>query len=194
MSTSSGGFNGGFSSGLGNDGFGNGFFRRSAVLYVPGIKNDLYTVGYYADDLNWFEGKIPASTTYPTDAIQDPPTDDGSNFSRRWTGYFKAPTTETYTFYTSSDDASMAWIGDVAKSGWTLGNAVVDNSGLHGTLEKSGTIGLVAGRYYPIQVFFGEAGTADVLTFSYSTPSITKTSDLTGLIYYNPDKPNGKGF
>lgn len=188
------GFGGGFSNSLGNDGFGSGLFRPSVVLYLPGVKNDLYTAGYYADDLAWFEGRTPTSTTYPTNIIQDPASDDGSNFSRRWTGYFKAPTTETYTFYTTSDDASMVWVGDVAKSGWTLANAIVDNSGLHGSLEKSGTISLIAGKYYPLQVFFGEMGTADVLIFSYSTPTITKTTDLTNLIYYNPDTPNGKGF
>lgn len=178
-----------------SSGFGNGFsYDQVAVKYIAGIKNDLYTTGYYADDLNWFEGRTPTSTTYPTNVIQDPLSDDGSNFSRRWTGYFKAPTTETYTFYISSDDASMLWVGDVAKNGWTLGNAIVDNGGLHGATEKSGTIYLLAGRYYPIQVFFGEATVDDSLTFSYSTPTISKTTNLTGLIYYNPVIPNGKGF
>lgn len=176
-------------------GFGNGFsYDQITIKYIAGVKNDLYTSGYYADDLSWFEGRSPTSTTYPTNIIQDPPADDGSNFSRRWTGYFKAPTTETYTFYTLSDDASMMWIGDVAKSGWTLANATVNNSGLHGSLEKSGTVNLVAGRYYPIQIFFGESSEGDVLTFSYSTPTITKTTDLTGLIYYNPNATDGKGF
>jgi hypothetical protein len=176
-------------------GFGNGFsYDQITVKYIAGIKNDLYTSGYYADDLSWFEGRTPTSTTYPTNVIQDPPSDDGSNFSRRWTGYFKAPTSETYTFYTTSDNASMMWIGDVAKSGWSLGNATVNNSGLHASLEKSGTAVLMAGRYYPIQIFFGDGGGDHVLTFSYSTPSITKTTNLTGLIYYNPVIPNGKGF
>lgn len=177
-------------------GFGNGFsyVEKKGPLYVEGIKNDLYYDGYFNDDLGWFEGRTPSVTTYPTNVIEDPPTDDGSNFSRRWTGYFKAPTTETYQFYLSSDDSSWLWVGSPAISGWNDTNAVVDNRGLHGSLEKSGTIPLVAGQYYPLQVFFGELGGGDVLTFSYSTETIEKTTDLTGLIYYNPSTPNGKGF
>lgn len=187
------GFGGGFSRSLGGDGFGSGF-QRPAVNYVAGIKHDLYTSGYFNDDLGWFEGRTPNFTAYPKDVIQDPATDDGSNFSRRWTGYFRAPTSETYTFYTSSDDSSLVWVGAAALSGWTIENATVDNSGVHGQKEESGAVDLVAGQYYPIQVFFGEMGGGDILTFSYSTGTISKTTDLTGLIYYNPDTPNGKGF
>lgn len=190
------GFGGGFSNSLGSDGFGSGFQRPRSVApnVVAGIKNDLYTSGYFNDDMAWFDGREPDTTTYPTDVIQEPGTDDGSNFSRRWTGYFRAPTSETYTFYTLSDDSSLVWVGDAALSGWTIENATVDNSGLHGPQEASGTVSLVAGQYYPIQVFFGEMGGGDVLEFSYSTPTISKTTDLTGLIYYNPDTPGGKGF
>lgn len=178
-------FGSGFSKDLGN-GFGKGFYcPKFGHNFIAGVKNDLYT-GYYADDLAWFNSRAAASTTYPTTIIQDPGTDDGETFSRRWAGYFKPLTTETYTFFLSSDDASIMWLGDTAKSGWNLGNAVVDNSGLHGVVEKSGTASLEANRYYALQVFFGENTGGDVLTFSYSTPSISKTTNLTGLIFYNP--------
>lgn len=177
------GFNKGFLNSVNPFGFGGGF--SSQPNYLPGIKNDLYS-GYYADDLTWFNARTPTSTTYPTNVIEDPGADNGETFSRRWSGYFRAPSSETYTFYLTSDDASIMWLGDSAKSGWSLANAVVDNSGLHGVVEESGTVSLQAGRYYALQVFFGENTGGDVLTFSYSTPSISKTTNLTGLVFYNP--------
>jgi hypothetical protein len=33
---------------------------------------------------------------------------------------------------------------------------------------------------------FGEAGGGDVFDFNYSTPTITKTTNVTGLVFYNP--------
>ncbi len=50
---------------------------------------------------------------------------------------------------------------------------VVDNDGLHGARERSGTIGLKAGKH-AISVVFFEAGGDEVLTVSYAGPGITK--------------------
>jgi phosphosulfolactate phosphohydrolase-like enzyme len=105
-------------------------------------------------------------------------------------GYFKPLTTETYTFYTASDDASYMWIGADAQSGFTTVNATVNNGGAHGVMEKFGSIALTAGTYYPIRIQFGEAGGGDVLTFNYSTPTITKTTTVTGLVFYNTTTNN----
>ena len=120
-----------------------------------------------------------------TTAISEPSSDDGSNFSCQWLGYFKPTTSETYTFFTSSDDASYAWVGTNAQTGFTTTNAIVKNGGAHGNQEASGTIALTAGVYYPIRIQFGEAGGGDVMTFNYSTPTITKTTNVTGLVFYN---------
>lgn len=182
------GFGQGFrTSGLGHAlGYNIGFHNPSTIPlgYLPGLKRDTYA-GYFADDLSWFNGRVPASTDYPTTTISDPASDDGENFSRRWTGYFRPTTTETYTFYLNSDDSSWMWLGDPALSGWSSSNEIVDNSGLHGPVEKSGTITLSAGVLYPILIFFGELSVGDELTFSYSTPTIAKTANVSGLVYYN---------
>lgn len=177
---------GNFGSG-GGGGFGGGFSYASSPPYQDGIKRDYYSTGYYNDDPYWFNYETPTDTTYPTDVISDPfnGSDPPNNFSIRWTGYFKAPTTETYTFYLTSDDASHMWIGPPAKVGWSIDNVFINNGGLHGGQEVSNTISLVAGNYYPIQVLFGEYGGGSILTFSYSTDTIPKTTDLTGLIYYS---------
>jgi len=76
-------------------------------------------------------------------------------------------------------------VGSNAISGFTTSNAVVNNGGLHGNQERSGTVSLTAGVYYPIRIQFGELSGGDVLTFNYSTPTISKTTNVTGRVFYN---------
>lgn len=168
----------------------NGYWTSWVTPYVAGLYKTTYS-GYFADNVNFFATATPASvggnpaTSVQTTSIFEPATDDGSYFSCQWLGYFKPTTTETYTFYTNSDDASYVWVGSNAVSGFTIGNSTVNNGGAHGPLEKFGSISLTAGVYYPIRIQFGEAGGGDVMTFNYSTPTITKTTNVTGLVFYN---------
>lgn len=168
----------------------NGYWTSWTQAYTAGLYKTTYS-GYFNDVVSFFAtattqafGANPA-TSVQTTTISEPGTDDGSNFSCQWLGYFKPTTTETYTFYTSSDDASYVWVGDNAITGFTTLNAIVKNGGLHGVQEISGTISLTAGTYYPIRIQFGEQGGGDVLTFNFSTPTITKTTNVTGLVFYN---------
>jgi hypothetical protein len=158
--------------------------------YLAGLYKTTYS-GYFADNVSFFATATPASvggnpaTSVQTTSIFEPATDDGSNFSCQWLGYFKPTTSETYTFFTSSDDASYVWMGSNAVTGFTTTNAIVNNGGLHGMIEQSGTIALTAGTYYPIRIQFGELNGGDAMTFNYSTPTITKTTNVTGLVFYN---------
>jgi hypothetical protein len=167
-----------------------GYWTSWDLSYTAGVFKTTYS-GYFNDNVNFFATATPASvggnpaTSVQTTEITEPPTSDGENFSCQWLGYFKPTTTQTYTFYTSSDDASYVWIGNNTISGFTTTNSTVNNGGLHGTQERSGTIALTAGTYYPLRVQFGELSGGDVMTFSYSTPTITKTTNVTGLIFYN---------
>lgn len=69
-------------------------------------------------------------------------------------GFVHVPAADLYTFTTSSDDGSRLFIGS------TL---VVDNDGLHGMQERSGTVALHAG-WHPVRVEFFEAGGGAGLT------------------------------
>jgi hypothetical protein len=168
----------------------NGYWTSWIQSYSAGLFKTTYS-GYFNDNVNFFATATPASvggnpaTSVQTTSIFEPAQDDGENFSCQWLGYFKPTTSETYTFFTSSDDASYVWIGSNAQTGFTTGNSTVNNGGLHGTLEKFGSIALTAGTYYPIRIQFGELSGGDVMTFSYSTPTITKTTNVTGLVFYN---------
>ena len=161
-----------------------------SVPYTAGLYKTTFS-GYFNDVPSFFATATPTTfgtnpaTSVQTTAISEAGSDDGSNFSCQWLGYFLPSTTETYTFFTSSDDASYVWVGSNAVSGFTTGNATVNNGGLHGNQERSGTISLTAGVYYPIRIQFGELSGGDVLTFNYSTPTISKTTNVTGRVFYN---------
>lgn len=117
----------------------------------------------------------------------------GDNYIYVILGYFKPPTTGSYTFYTSSDDGSAVWIGDAALNGGsTAADAVVNNNlgGGQGNTERSGSITLTAGEFYPIRILTSEGGGGDNLTFSWAGPSLSKTTDLSQYYYYVGDGSN----
>jgi len=153
------------------------------IVYTAGLYRTRYT-GYFADSVTWFATATAESTTVQTTVIEEPATEDGNSFSMQWLGYFQPTTTETYTFYLSSDDASYLWIGSNAVSGFSTANATINNGGLHGVVEVSGTVSLTAGVYYPVRIQYGENGGGDVLSFNHSTATITKTTNVTGKVFY----------
>ena len=155
------------------------------VVYSAGLYRTTYT-GYFADVPSFFATATATATLVQTTVIEEPATDDGSSFSMQWLGYFLPTTTETYTFFLSSDDASFMWIGSNALSGFTTANATINNGGAHAPVEFSGTAALTAGVYYPIRIQFGENGGGDVLSFNHSTATIGKTTSVTGKVFYNP--------
>ncbi len=90
----------------------------------------------------------------------------GTNtFSARWTGYIIPRFTETYTFYTTSDDGARLWVNDL---GNLLINAWFDQSA---TQSYTGTIALTAGVIYPIRMeYYENTGNASV-KLEWSSPS-----------------------
>lgn len=90
------------------------------------------------------------------------------NFAIKLSGTINIPTTGSYTFYTSSDDGSKLYI-----DGFDAAHQVVNNDGLHGTVEASGTKTLTAGPHTIFVTFF-EAGGGEVLTASIQGPGIAK--------------------
>jgi serine protease len=86
------------------------------------------------------------------------------NFGFAFKGYINVPTDGTYSFYTNSDDGSKLYIGSTT---------VVDNDGLHGNVQKSGQIGLKAGKH-TIRVDFFEKTGGEILEVRYQGPGISK--------------------
>lgn len=92
------------------------------------------------------------------------PRNRNDNFGFRFTGYINVPADGNYTFYTNSDDGSNLYIGTTK---------VVDNDGLHGLQEHSGSIPLKAGKH-ALRVDYFEATGSENLIVSYAGPGITK--------------------
>ncbi|MEJ2704505.1 MAG: PA14 domain-containing protein [Sedimentisphaerales bacterium] len=86
-------------------------------------------------------------------------------FSARWTGEVEAGFTETYTFYTASDDGVRLWID---------GRQLVDNWTDHASTENSGTIDLVAGNTYSLVMEYYENGGGAVAELRWSSPHTPK--------------------
>ncbi|MDX2145997.1 MAG: PA14 domain-containing protein [Planctomycetota bacterium] len=82
----------------------------------------------------------------------------------RFTGYFNAPADGLYQFFTASDDGSQLFIGD---------RLVVDNQGLHGTVERSGFAALRAGLH-AIRIDFFQGGGPGSLTALVEGPALNK--------------------
>lgn len=158
------------------------FYGKSYNPYSAGLIRSRYN-GYFNDDVNWFGSQTPVTTDINTSPVTA--NYSGELYSFQWYGLWKANSTEVYTFYTTSDDASYLWVGPTAVSGFTTSNAVVQNGGLHGMQERSGTISLTAGTYYNIRIQFGQNYGGEGFIFNFSTPSISQTTNVTGYIFYS---------
>jgi alpha-L-fucosidase len=98
------------------------------------------------------------------------------NFCFEYSGYVRVPETSVYFFYTSSDDGSRLWIDD---------QPVVNNDGLHGQAEKSGSIAL-AGGYHKIRVAFFERTGSDNLVVFVKSQKKPKSILPKEWLFYNP--------
>jgi glucose/arabinose dehydrogenase len=102
----------------------------------------------------------------------------------RFTGFVDVPADGTYTFYTTSDDGSALYIGN------TL---VVNNGGKHPLWEKSGTIGLKAGKHALTVTYFDHAGAGDALSVSYAGPGVTKRAIAATALFRTSPTPTPFG-
>jgi glucose/arabinose dehydrogenase len=81
-------------------------------------------------------------------------------FSVRWTGQIVPLYSETYTFYTQSDDGARLWVS---------GNLLVNNWTSHSVTENSGTIRLQAGQRYNIQLEYYDGTGDSMITLLWSS-------------------------
>ncbi len=103
-------------------------------------------------NFNWASGSPAATMAADT-------------FSVRWTGQVEAQFSQTYTFYTHSDDGVRLWVD---------GRLLINNWTNHAVTENSGSIALVAGRRYAVKMEFYERGGLAVAKLLWSSPSTAK--------------------
>jgi large repetitive protein len=85
-----------------------------------------------------------------------------TDFGFLFTGHIHIPVSGTWTFYTSSDDASELFI-----NGYSWAHDVVNNNFQQAQTQRSGTITLAAGTY-PIYVGYEQTGGGFALGVSWS--------------------------
>jgi glucose/arabinose dehydrogenase len=108
--------------------------------------------------------RIDPVINFTWDDASPAPGISGGTFSARWTGKVQAQFSETYTFYTQTNDGIRLWVNN---------QLIIRNWTNHSLTEDSGTITLVAGQKYDIKIefFYNYGGAAmRLLWSSASTP------------------------
>ena len=132
----------------------------------PGSGNGL--LGIYFDDAT-----LTTSVFERTDTTVDFDWANGSpdpriapdTFSVRWEGEIEPLFSETYTFYTSSDDGVRLWVDD---------QLVVDNWTNHSITIDAGQINLQSGQRYDIRMEMYENGGLAVAKLEWESASQTR--------------------
>jgi hypothetical protein len=124
--------------------------------------------------------KIDPNVNYDWGAAAADPDLRPDGFSVRWFGQVQPLYSETYTFYTTSDDGARLTV-----NGQVLVNQLVDQ----GATEWNGTITLEAGKKYDIVLEYFE-NTGDALaSLSWSSESQQKQVIPQSQLYTTPYKP-----
>ncbi len=108
--------------------------------------------------------KPSASAVVPKIVMNVPILKQRDKFALRFTGNLLVPKSGKYTFYIASDDGSRIYVND---------KLLINNDGLHGMLEKNGTIHLAAGLHKLMVTYFDNGG-GDGLSVNWSGPEFKK--------------------
>jgi GH43 family beta-xylosidase len=102
---------------------------------------------------------------------------DANSFSVRWTGQIQAQYTQAQTFQVRSDEGVRLWVD---------GQLIIDDWTPHAARVQTGTIDLVAGRFYDIRVDYFEGSGNAQIELSWITPRQTIEVIPTDRLYVSP--------
>ena len=206
VSSGSGGGGGGTSypgTGVNYVAQGAGGFSLAGTAYDPGGAVD----GIYAASTGW--RRVTTAGTWSVGGNNDYPgifatedqavvdayggfgytnLDAASYYAMEWKGYIKAVAGSYHTFYTTSDDVCMFWIGNAALNP-TQQNAYVISNG--GTTYPTNSLLLTADKWYPIRMRFQEWSGAENCQVFYASEGGTAYGMLN---YFNADRLRYNGY
>ena len=94
-----------------------------------------------------------------------------NNYTFDWQGYFKAPATGRYNFFTKVDDDVYMWLGTPATAISTSNYHLYASNNT--AAKNSNSVDLVADTYYPVRIQYGEySGAEKMQIFWASTASV----------------------
>ena len=128
-----------------------------------GLRGDYYN---NADFTSFALTRTDAMVNFPSWGSGSPdPSIGADTFSVRWSGQVQAKYSETYTFYTKTDDGVRLWVND---------QLLIDKWVTQGGTEWSGTIALTAGQKYKIVMEYFESDGGAEATLGWSSASQLK--------------------
>ncbi|MBE9106796.1 PQQ-dependent sugar dehydrogenase, partial [Nostoc cf. edaphicum LEGE 07299] len=162
-------------------------------------QSQLYSIGtsnsgnglkaeYYdnIDFTNLKQTRIDPTVNFNWGAGSPDPSIGVDTFSVRWTGKVEAKYSETYNFYTTSDDGVRLWV-----NGQQIINKFVDQP----ATAYSGSIALVAGEKYDIKLEYYENKSNAVSQLRWSSTSQAKEIIPQSQLYSNVSTPSsGNGL
>ena len=140
--------------------------QPNAADAPPGLVGEYFTIGNPPGDFPNLTTIKPMLVRVDKDLDFESVDNDfaetnmNENFCVRWTGTLRIEKPGKYTIFTESDDGSRVYIG---------GRQIVDNGGVHGMVEKSGTVELAKGDY-PVKVEYFQGGGGAGMKLSWQTP------------------------
>ncbi len=126
------------------------FLLESMGSPPPGTGTGL--LGEYYDNMNFTNLKLTrtdATVNFDWGSGSPDPSIGSDTFSVRWTGQVEPLYSETYTFYTVTDDGVRLWVNN---------QLIIDKWVDQSSTEWSGTISLSAGQKYDIKMEYYENG------------------------------------
>jgi alpha-L-fucosidase len=138
---------------------------------TPGLRYSYYEGDW--DSLPDFARLTPVKTGVLTNTLFTPRNQE-DHFGFVYEGFVRVPEDGVYAFSTASDDGSRLYIDS---------SLVVDNDGLHGTLEKSGAVPLAAG-FHALRVTFFEKTGGDNLEILCKSVTMKKQRVPDAMLYY----------
>jgi putative heme-binding domain-containing protein len=139
--------------------------QGAAPLTQPGLEVDFYAPNPSNVARETLRALTPQASGMASTIVMDVPvlkTRDA--FALMFHGHILIEQSGKYNFFLSSDDGSRFYIDD---------ELLIDNDGLHGMVEKRGTVQLTAGLHPIIATYFDNGG-GDGLTMSWSGPGFRK--------------------
>ncbi len=152
----------------------------------PGPGNGTGLTGDYYDNMDFTAfalTRTDATVNFNWGSGSPDPAIGVDTFSVQWTGQVEPMYSETYTFYTTSDDGVRLWVN---------GQLIIDNWTDHGPTENSGTISLSAGVKYDIAMDFYENGGGAVAELRWSSASQAYEIIPQSQLYESAPSPPGQ--
>ena len=152
-------------SGVNSGGEGPNSTQASATPTPPTTGNGTGLKGDYYDneDFTAFElTRVDPTIDFNYGNSAPAPGMGNSSFSIRWTGFVEAEFSQTYTFYTLTDDGVRLWVN---------GQLLIDRWVNQGPTEYNGSITLQAGTKYAIQMDYYDHTGGAVARLFWSSPS-----------------------